>query len=45
LIGIPYRVTIGKKVAEGIVELFDRGTKQSEDVKISDVVEHVRRRQ
>ena len=27
LIGIPYRVTIGKKVAEGMVELFDRRTK------------------
>jgi prolyl-tRNA synthetase len=43
LIGIPYRVTIGKKVAEGMVELFDRHTKRSEDVKISDVVTHVRR--
>jgi prolyl-tRNA synthetase len=43
LIGIPYRVTIGKKVAEGMVELFDRRAKQSEDVKISDVVKHVQR--
>jgi prolyl-tRNA synthetase len=43
LIGIPYRVTIGKKVAEGMVELFDRHTKQSEDVKINDVVTHVQR--
>ncbi|HEU4509862.1 MAG TPA: proline--tRNA ligase [Pyrinomonadaceae bacterium] len=39
LIGIPYRVTIGKKVAEGIVELFDRRTKTTEDVKISHVVQ------
>ena len=38
LIGIPYRVTIGKKIAEGMVELFDRRTKTSEDVKLSDVV-------
>ena len=38
LIGIPYRITIGKKVADGVVELFDRRTKESEDVKISDVV-------
>ena len=42
LIGIPYRVTIGKKVAEGLVELFNRRTKESKDVKISDVVSHLR---
>jgi prolyl-tRNA synthetase len=38
LIGIPYRVTIGKKTAEGLVELFNRRAKKSEDVKLSDVV-------
>ena len=38
LIGVPYRVTIGKKVADGMVELFDRRTRTSEDVRISDVV-------
>src|SRR5690349_4755851 len=43
LIGIPYRITIGKKVADGVVELFDRLKKQSEDVKIADVVTHVQR--
>ena len=43
LIGIPYRVTIGKKVAEGLVELFDRRTKQTEDVKISEVATQVQR--
>src|SRR6185295_821401 len=43
LIGIPYRITIGKKVAEGVVELFDRSTKKSEDVKIGDVAKHVQR--
>ncbi len=43
LIGIPYRITIGKKAADGVVELFDRLTKQSEDVKIADVVTHVQR--
>ena len=41
LIGIPYRITIGKKVADGLVELYDRGAKQSEDVKIADVVERL----
>ena len=43
LIGIPYRINIGRKVGEGMVELFDRRTKTSEDVKISDVVERVQR--
>ena len=39
LIGIPYRITIGKKAAEGVVELFDRRKKQSEDVRIREVVQ------
>jgi len=38
LIGIPYRVTIGKKIVDGMVELFDRRAKKSEDVKIGEVV-------
>src|SRR2546429_2898938 len=38
LIGIPYRITIGKKIAEEMVELFDRHAKKSEDVKFVDVV-------
>lgn len=42
LIGIPYRVTIGKKAADGVVELFDRNAKQSEDVQLSEVVEKIR---
>src|ERR1043166_10253031 len=44
LIGIPYRVTIGKKIADGVVELFDRRAKKSEDVKIGDVVAALTRR-
>ncbi len=32
LIGIPYRITVGKKLAQGQVEITDRGTKKSEDV-------------
>jgi len=44
LIGIPYRVTVGKKAADGIVELFERATKQSEDVKLSDIVARVQSR-
>jgi prolyl-tRNA synthetase len=43
LIGIPYRVTIGKKIADGMVELFDRSAKKSEDVKIGEVVAALKR--
>jgi len=41
LIGIPYRITVGKKIAEGAVELFDRATKQSTDVGLDEVVRRV----
>jgi prolyl-tRNA synthetase len=41
LIGIPYRITVGKKVSDGLVELFDRQTKKSEDVKLGDIVSRV----
>ncbi|HEY6233198.1 MAG TPA: proline--tRNA ligase [Pyrinomonadaceae bacterium] len=44
LIGIPYRITVGKKVVEGVVELFARQTKTSEDVKLSEVVSRVQSR-
>jgi prolyl-tRNA synthetase len=37
LIGIPYRVNVGKKVAEGTVELVTRATASSQDVEISKV--------
>jgi prolyl-tRNA synthetase len=43
LIGIPYRITLGKKIADGLVELFDRRAKQSEDVKLDEVVPHVQK--
>lgn len=38
LIGIPLRITIGKKVQLGKVEIFRRSTRQVEEVDISDVV-------
>jgi prolyl-tRNA synthetase len=41
LIGIPYRITVGKKAGDGIVELLDRRSKQSSDVNVSEVVERV----
>jgi prolyl-tRNA synthetase len=37
LVGIPYRVTVGKKAAEGKVELVRRAARTTEDVAISDV--------
>ncbi len=41
LIGIPYRVTVGKKLAQGLVEVVERRTKQSADVPVADVVAYV----
>jgi prolyl-tRNA synthetase len=43
LIGIPYRITIGKKIGDGIVELLDRRTKQSQDVKLEEAVSTVQK--
>lgn len=44
LVGIPFRVTIGKKaLAEGKVELRDRKTKQMKLVEISGIVEAVKK--
>lgn len=43
LIGIPYRVTIGKKISDGMVELFDRRAKTSVDEKLSEVVSRVQK--
>jgi prolyl-tRNA synthetase len=37
LIGVPLRVTVGKKISEGRVELFDRASKQSVDVSLDEV--------
>jgi prolyl-tRNA synthetase len=44
LIGVPFRLTVGKKIADGKVELFDRATRQSEDVGLDDVVAQVQTR-
>jgi len=43
LIGIPYRITVGKKISDGMVELFERKSKTSEDVKLSEVVARVQK--
>ena len=43
LIGIPYRITVGKKISDGIVELFDRRAKKSEDVTMSEIVSRLQK--
>jgi len=42
LIGIPYRITVGKKLPQGIVELVERRPKRSTDVPIAQIVDAVR---
>ena len=44
LIGIPYRVNVGKKVAEGKVELVTRAKASSEDVEVAEVAEQLARK-
>jgi prolyl-tRNA synthetase len=39
LVGIPFRVTVGKKVTEGTVEVVLRSTREVRDVTISAIVE------
>jgi prolyl-tRNA synthetase len=42
LIGVPYRITVGKKIKDGKVELTTRATRTSEDVSIESAVESIR---
>jgi prolyl-tRNA synthetase len=44
LIGIPWRVTVGRKLADGLVEVFERHDKSSRDVPLPKAVELVRER-
>ena len=44
LVGVPFRLTVGKKITDGKVELFERATKQSEDIGLDDVVAQVQSR-
>jgi prolyl-tRNA synthetase len=37
LVGIPYRINVGKKVTEGHVEVVSRSTRKSEDATIPDI--------
>jgi prolyl-tRNA synthetase len=40
LVGIPFRVTVGKKVTEGTVEVVRRSTRQIEDASIAAITEY-----
>jgi prolyl-tRNA synthetase len=40
LVGIPFRITVGKKVTEGTIEVVLRSTREVRDVTISAVVDH-----
>jgi prolyl-tRNA synthetase len=44
LVGIPYRINVGKKAAEGVVELVTRATTTSVDVALADVLALVKER-
>jgi prolyl-tRNA synthetase len=40
LVGIPFRINVGKKVTEDTVEVVQRSTRQSTDVKIPSIGEY-----
>ena len=42
LIGVPFRIAIGKKLAEGKVELLNRLTNQTDDIPTTDAVERMK---
>jgi prolyl-tRNA synthetase len=41
LIGVPFRIAIGKKLAEGKVELLNRLTNQTDDVPVGEAVQRL----
>jgi prolyl-tRNA synthetase len=38
LIGVPFRLTLGKKVSQGLAEFYERRTRQSQDVSLDNIV-------
>jgi prolyl-tRNA synthetase len=42
LIGIPYRITLGKKLSSGQVEFVERRTKTSADVDLANAIPHLK---
>ena len=41
LLGIPYAIIVGKKIADGVVEIVDRKTLEKEEVAIEDIEKRV----
>jgi prolyl-tRNA synthetase len=41
LVGIPYRINVGKKLAEGLLEVVTRATSTREDVGAAEIVTHL----
>ena len=41
LIGVPFRIAIGKRLAEGNVELLNRLTNQTGDIPVAETVQHL----
>jgi len=37
LIGIPYRINVGKKLADGLVEVIERRSRKSTDVSVNEI--------
>ena len=44
LIGVPFRITVGKKLVQGKVELVERRGKKSSDVVVADAASEVKHR-
>jgi prolyl-tRNA synthetase len=42
LIGIPYRITVGKKLSSGQVEFVERRTKTSHDIDVANAIDHLK---
>jgi prolyl-tRNA synthetase len=43
LVGIPYRINVGKKAADGVVELVTRATSTSVDVPLTEILDRVKK--
>ncbi len=44
LVGIPFRITVGKKITEGLVELSERSTRLSTDVTLEEAADNVKQK-
>jgi prolyl-tRNA synthetase len=42
LLGMPWIVVVGKKLAEGLVEVKNRKTGERQDVEVSKIVSHLK---